>query len=205
MTTLDTQPAFTSEPAGPARADPALTSAPVTGTDTRLRNDSLPTARGTTTVRLSPKALAGIARDLAAQTELWQPLLQVDPDRRWYTRLRTGDGWEAWVLTWCLGQGTDLHDHGGSSGAFTVLSGALEELTPAPTSADPTRMAARELSAGQFRSFGASHIHQVTGVSELPAASLHVYGPALTVMNRYRLDAERGPVLAVTERAGQDW
>jgi hypothetical protein len=182
-----------------------LTSADSAGTDTRRRNGSLPTAPGTDARRLSPKALAGIARDLAAQPELWQPLLRVDPDRRWYTRLRTGDGWEAWLLTWTLGQGTDLHDHGGSSGAFTVLSGTLEELTPTPTSTDPARMTARRLSAGQLRSFGASHVHQVTGVSEIAAASLHVYGPALTVMNRYQLDAERGPVLAVTERAGQDW
>jgi predicted metal-dependent enzyme (double-stranded beta helix superfamily) len=201
MTTLDTTPP------GSDFTDADLTEAHSTGAgaDTRLRNDSLPATPAASTRPWSPRALAAIALDLAAQVDLWLPRLQVDPDQRWYTRLRTGDGWEAWLLTWALGQGTDLHDHGGSSGAFTVLSGSLEELTPAPAAADPTRLASRVLSAGQIRSFGASHIHQVVGVSSIAAASLHVYGPALTVMNRYRLDAERGPVLAVTERAGQNW
>ena len=183
-------------------------------TDTDLRNDSLPphadhdTSTQTTTGRaLAPRELAEIALQLAGQPELWQPLLRVDPDRRWYSRLRTGDGWEAWLLTWLPGQGTDLHDHGGSSGAFTVLSGELEELTPTPASpeAATARLTGRVLRAGQVRSFGASYVHQVTGVSADAAASLHVYGPALTVMNRYELDAELGPVIAQTERAGQDW
>jgi predicted metal-dependent enzyme (double-stranded beta helix superfamily) len=148
---------------------------------------------------------ARIALQLAGQVDVWRPLLHVDPERRWYTRLADGEGWEAWLLTWLPGQGTDLHDHGGSAGAFTVLSGELQELTPAPTDADPSRTTARVLQAPQVRAFGPSHIHQVTGIGDTAAASLHVYGPALTVMNRYRLDAERGPVLAVTERAGTDW
>jgi predicted metal-dependent enzyme (double-stranded beta helix superfamily) len=177
-------------------------------TDTQLRNASLPAdaapARPGATP-LAPKLLAKLAVELAAQAEIWRPLLHVDPDRRWYTRLRVGDGWEAWLLTWLPGQGTDLHDHGGSSGAFTVLSGELEELTPAPTGPDPRRLASRRLRSGEVRSFGASHIHQMVGVGDGVAASLHVYGPALTVMNRYELDVERGPVIATTERAGQDW
>ena len=203
-------------------------------TDTELRNDSLlddaqpaalpvapanpavpgpapaalddqPGVLGAPVPQLAPRVLAGIALELAAQVTLWQPLLQVDPERRWYHRLRTGDGWEAWLLTWLPGQGTDLHDHGGSSGAFTVLAGELEELIPSPTGANPVQLASRVLRAGQTRSFGASYIHQVTGVSSTAAASLHVYGPALHVMNRYELDPERGPVVAVTERAGLDW
>jgi len=153
---------------------------------------------------LSPKALAAIARRLAGQADLWRPLLHVDPDRRWYTRLTTGPGWEAWLLTWLPGQGTDLHDHGGSSGAFTILDGELQELTPAGA-ATPGRLTSRVLTAGEVRAFGSRHIHQVIGVGGTAAASLHVYGPALTVMNRYHLDPERGPVLAETDRAGQDW
>jgi predicted metal-dependent enzyme (double-stranded beta helix superfamily) len=175
-------------------------------TDTALRNTSLPPGPATRpTTEASPKALARIARHLAGQVELWRPLLHVDPDQRWYTRLMTGDGWEAWLLTWLPGQGTDLHDHGGSSGAFTVLSGDLQELTPNPSAANPTRMATRTLRAPEVRAFGPKHVHQVIGVGDTAAASLHVYGPALTVMNRYTMDAERGPVLAVTERAGLDW
>jgi len=186
-----------------------LTVSSRTGTDTQLRNSSLstpdPQLRSVTNQPHSPRALARIARQLAGQAEIWRPLLHVDPDRRWYTRLTAGDGWEAWLLTWLPGQGTDLHDHGGSAGAFTVLSGELQELTPAPTGADPSRLAARVLRAPQVRAFGPSHVHQVIGVGDTAAASLHVYGPALTVMNRYLLDAQRGPIIASTERAGQDW
>lgn len=182
----------------------------LTRTDTQLRNDSLAPSGTADPAPGSgrphgPNALARISRQLAGQADVWRPLLHVDPDRRWYTRLLTGDGWEAWLLTWLPGQGTDLHDHGGSSGAFTVLSGELQELTPAPTAAAPTQLLARRLRAPQVRGFGPSHVHQVIGVGDTAAASLHVYGPALTVMNRYTLDAERGPVIEVTERAGQDW
>ena len=64
-------------------------------TDTDLRNTSLPpdsATRPTTEAPLNPKALARIARHLAGQVDLWRPLLHVDPDQRWYTRLMTGDG-----------------------------------------------------------------------------------------------------------------
>jgi predicted metal-dependent enzyme (double-stranded beta helix superfamily) len=179
-------------------------------TDTQRRNDSLdanaaPAQQSLDSTPLTPKALAGLAVEFAARSEIWRPLLHVDPDRRWYTRLRVGAGWEAWLLTWLPGQGTDLHDHGGSSGAFAVLFGDLQESTPAPAGSDPTRLASHVFRPGQVRAFGASHVHQVTGVGDGVAASLHVYGPALTVMNRYDLDPALGPIIASTERAGQDW
>jgi len=153
----------------------------------------------------SPEPLAQIALNLAAEPSLWLPLLRFDPDQRWYTRLTRGDGWEAWLLSWLPGQGTDLHDHGGSRGAFTVLSGALQELTHSPTETDPSRLTERMLPSGQVRAFGADHIHQVIGLGPTAAVSLHVYDPALTVMNRYHLDAERGPVIVETDRAGTAW
>lgn len=173
--------------------------------DTDRRNDSLvvPAIPSPSGDALTPRQLASIAQQLAAQAEVWRPLLHFDARSRWYTRLTVGEGWEAWLLTWLPGQQTDLHDHGGSSGAFTVLEGALEELTPRADR--PSQLASRILRSPQVRSFGPSHIHQVTGVGDTPAASLHVYGPALTVMNRYELDAERGPLLALTEKAGLDW
>jgi hypothetical protein len=45
----------------------------------------------------------------------------------------------------------------------------------------------------------------VINVGDQVAAGLHVYSPALTVVNRYHLHPEQGPVLAETERADQDW
>lgn len=35
--------------------------------------------------------------------------------------------YEAWVIAWPTGGGIELHDHGGSSGAFYVVSGELDE------------------------------------------------------------------------------
>jgi predicted metal-dependent enzyme (double-stranded beta helix superfamily) len=182
----------------------SLTAGSHVRSDTERRNESLTVAEPQASLH-TPHALAGIARKLADDAEIWRPLLHFDSDRRWYSRLRVGLGWEAWLLTWLPGQGTDLHDHGGSSGAFTVLEGQLQELIPAPVGANPVRMAARTLRSPHVRAFGPSHIHQVINHGSRPAVSLHVYGPALSLMNRYELDVERGPVIAVTERAGQDW
>ena len=60
--------------------------------------------------------LAEIATRLAAQRSLWEPLIQFDPVSRYYSRLAAEPTFEAWLLTWVPGQGTDWHDHGGSAG-----------------------------------------------------------------------------------------
>ena len=52
-----------------------------------------------------------------------------DPLQRWYHRLAATDEYEVWLLTWLPGQGTDLHDHGGSAGALAVVSGEVTEYT----------------------------------------------------------------------------
>ncbi|MGY1824326.1 cysteine dioxygenase [Geodermatophilus sp. SYSU D00079] len=104
---------------------------------------------------------------------------------------------QVWLLTWLPGQGTGLHDHGGSAGAFAVVRGTLDEEVGALP--DATR-----LSAGRVRPFGAHHVHRVTNTGTEPALSVHVYSPRLTVMNTYRVD--RGGLVRIgTERAGVDW
>jgi hypothetical protein len=50
-----------------------------------------------------------------------------DPAARWYLRLALTDRVEVWLLTWTPGQGTRPHDHGGASGAYTVMAGELTE------------------------------------------------------------------------------
>ncbi|MEU7567540.1 cysteine dioxygenase family protein [Streptomyces fradiae] len=74
---------------------------------------------------------AGLARSIAADRRLWAPLVSYDATTRWYHRLRTGPGYEVWLLSWLPGQGTGPHDHGGSTGYFTVLEGELTERTEA--------------------------------------------------------------------------
>jgi hypothetical protein len=143
-----------------------------------------------------------IAARYAATADEWAVAPRFDPVERWYHRLSVAADHEAWLLTWLPGQGTDLHDHGGSAGAFQLFSGTLTEDTV--TAGTPPRITARDIGEGGGRRFGARHIHRITNRSSRPAISVHVYGPALTSMSRYRIGAGGLEVLTV-EKAGVQW
>ncbi len=147
--------------------------------------------------------LADIARGYAADPSAWPVRPCFDPERRWYHRIAQAGSHEAWLLTWLPGQGTDLHDHGGSAGAFVVVAGELTEATVAGRGAG-ARLVEQRLRAGRTRAFGAAHVHRVRNAGPVPAVSLHVYSPALVQMRRYEL-AEAGLRLAQLELAGRDW
>lgn len=51
----------------------------------------------------------------------------VPQTQRWYTRIHGDEELDIWLISWVPGQPTELHDHGGSLGALTVLSGSLNE------------------------------------------------------------------------------
>lgn len=162
----------------------------------------------TTTAHTRTDHLA-VARAYAADPDEWPLAPRFDPVRRWYHRLARTPDLEVWLLTWLPGQRTDLHDHGGSAGAFVVVSGDLTERVPAapwpvPDGADPVRLVDTVLPAGAGRRSGARHIHQVANTGTRPAVSLHVYGPALATMTRFRLD---GGALRVAARdtSGSQW
>jgi predicted metal-dependent enzyme (double-stranded beta helix superfamily) len=147
--------------------------------------------------------LLSIARQLVARPDDWPLAPRFDPTERWYQRLCVHDDHEIWLLTWLPGQGTDLHDHGGSAGAFTVVSGVLTEQVAVETG-DRVRLLHNDFAAGTGHRFGTRHIHQVTNRGDRPAVSVHVYGPALRTMNRYRVDGQCLTLTAV-ERAGATW
>src|ERR1700759_674662 len=138
-----------------------------------------------------------IAARYAATPEQWPVAPRFNPVDRWYHRLAVADDHEVWLLTWLPGQGTDLHDHGGSSGAFLVAGGTLTEETVDIAPRGTPRITARELGDGAGRRFGPRHIHRVTNRGSRPAISIHVYGPALSTMTRYRVGARNLEVLAV--------
>ncbi|SDU46214.1 Cysteine dioxygenase type I [Gordonia westfalica] len=50
-----------------------------------------------------------------------------DATHRWSTRLHADDDLDVWLISWTPGEATELHDHAGSLGALTVLSGSLRE------------------------------------------------------------------------------
>ncbi|MET9579514.1 cysteine dioxygenase family protein [Streptomyces massasporeus] len=134
----------------------------------------------------------GLARSLAGDRSQWEHLVRYDAASRWYHRLRTGPGYEVWLLSWVPGQGSGLHDHGRSSGVLTVLDGTLTERT---------NVGRRVLRPGAQRVFAPGYVHQIDNDTLQPAVSLHVYHPALTHMPTHpaaRCEAHRqpGPVSA---------
>lgn len=143
-----------------------------------------------------------VARRFAADPDSWSVAPRFNAADRWYTRLAALPDHEVWLLTWLPGQGTELHDHGGSAGALYVASGDLVE--DVVSLGETPRLTVRHLTAGLGHAFGPRYVHRVTNRSTRPAVSVHVYGPALTTMTRYRLGAAGLETLAV-ERAGAQW
>jgi Cysteine dioxygenase type I len=123
-----------------------------------------------------------------------------DPVQRWYARLAVTADHEVWLLTWLPGQGTDLHDHGGSAGAFTVVTGKIEEDTVG-VDGSLTRAG---YAAHEGHAFGPHHVHRIVNTSGRPAVTVHAYGPALRTMTRYRL-ADGELVAEEVSEAGADW
>ena len=150
-----------------------------------------------------------IARRFADHPDDWPLAPRFDPNKRWYHRIADTEQAEVWLLSWLPGQATDLHDHGGSAGAFVVVSGTLIEHTLSDDTerADQSggaRLRPTSLPAGAGRRFDAHHIHLLGNEGDRPAVSVHVYGPALTSMTRYRVDGGQLRVTAV-DRAGAQW
>ena len=123
-----------------------------------------------------------------------------DPVQRWYARLAATGDHEVWLLTWLPGQGTDLHDHGGSAGAFTVVTGRVEEYTVG-VDGSLTRAG---YTAREGHAFGPHHVHRIVNTGRRPAVTVHAYGPALRTMTRYRL-ADGELVAEDISEAGADW
>jgi predicted metal-dependent enzyme (double-stranded beta helix superfamily) len=151
--------------------------------------------------------LIEILTRLAELRALWQPLIKFDPISRHYARLASEHGFEAWLLTWVPGQGTEWHDHGGSAGAFLTVRGALTEQQAMVRRDGPPRIVpgGRELPVGALRPFGTKYIHKVTNNALEPAVSLHVYSPALVEMNAYQVVDGDLLRLADGQLVGRNW
>jgi hypothetical protein len=122
----------------------------------------------------------------------------VPTDDRWFVRLHGDDEVDVWLISWVPGHRTELHDHGGSLGAATLLSGSLDEFRW-----DGERLRCRRLEAGDQAGFPLGWVHDVvwapsgprTPVTSLaepaaPSLSVHAYSPPLTVMSYYEVTGE---------------
>jgi mannose-6-phosphate isomerase-like protein (cupin superfamily) len=162
---------------------------------------------------------AALAVALALRADLWTPLVGFREESRWTRLLRPAEldralepglqaelaDAEVWLLSWLPGQGTDLHDHGTSSGAFAVAAGTLNErVVTAGRRGRRARETSAELGTGRARFFGPHYVHQVRNDGDEAAVSVHVYAPRLRVMNTYRVERAR-LFRTGTEQAGVNW
>jgi Cysteine dioxygenase type I len=116
----------------------------------------------------------------------------IPQDERWFTRIRGDDELDVWLISWVPGHSTELHDHGGSLGALTVLSGSLSEFRW-----DGTRLRRRRLDAGDQAGFPLGWVHDVVwaprsapAVHSAPVQStlsVHAYSPPLAAMSYYEV------------------
>jgi quercetin dioxygenase-like cupin family protein len=130
------------------------------------------------------------------------PYIDYDPDERWHQRIYRDRRVDIWLISWLPTQGTQLHDHGGSSGSFTVLSGQLTEAVVSGGSA----LVDHARAAGDSVGFGAHYVHDVRNLSDAPAVSVHAYSPPLTSMTFFDWNpgAPGGPLETITSLATDD-
>nr|WP_246011511.1 cysteine dioxygenase family protein [Nocardia mexicana] len=112
-------------------------------------------------------------------------------DNRWAVRLLADDEVDVWLISWVPDRSTELHDHAGSLGALTVLSGALSEFRW-----NGKELRQRTLSAGDQASFPLGWVHDVVRAPDQfagapepsnPTLSVHAYSPPLTAMSYYEV------------------
>ena len=131
---------------------------------------------------LDVSGLLALVTRIAVEPGRWRHLVRFDADERQWARLPSPAGVDVWVLTWLPDQATELHDHGDSTAAYTVLAGAVEEVRPT----GPGRsLRTGRLVAGQTRWLPPHEIHDIIGAADGPAVSLHAYSPPLTRMTWY--------------------
>jgi predicted metal-dependent enzyme (double-stranded beta helix superfamily) len=129
--------------------------------------------------------LRDLVTSLAADPRTWSHLVRHDPSQRVFERLIDEPEVEAWLICWMPGHDTGFHDHDLSSGAVTVVSGAVCE---------------ERLGLGQTRSnvygpgesfdFTSSEIHRVTHSGAAATVTVHAYSPRLRRMGAYAVASD---------------
>src|SRR3954469_1073125 len=123
-----------------------------------------------------------LVSDLAADPDRWRPLVRHDPSQRVFERVVDEPEVEGWLICWMPGHDTGFHDHDLSSGAVTVVRGAVvEERLGLGENVSST------YSAGATFDFSASEIHRVTHSGSEPTVTLHVYSPRLRRLGAYAI------------------
>ena len=146
--------------------------------------DELAALRGT----LSPPQLAEVTAGFVFRPDLWRPLVRHDPSSRWFEGLLLTSALEVWLIGWTPGQGTTVHNHGGSSGAMTVAEGTLVEEVfelSGPSSGLAMRRRVAH-GAGAPVAFPVGHVHRVRNTGSVNATSVNAYSPPRRPMREYQ-------------------
>jgi quercetin dioxygenase-like cupin family protein len=124
--------------------------------------------------------LRALVADLALDTSRWSHLVRHDPTQRVFERIVDEPEVEGWLICWMPGHDTGFHDHDLSSGAVTVVSGAVYEERLGLGQNTST-----VYSAGDTFDFTASEIHRVTHFGSQAAVTVHAYSPRLRRLGAY--------------------
>ena len=124
---------------------------------------------------LDPHELLELVTSIARDPSLWSEHVAFSDEQRHYVSLHRDAHVDVWVLCWTPASDTGWHDHDISCGAVAVAQGALVEhnLTVG------VPLAHTDVEEGLAYSFGAEHIHRLTG-RDAGSVSIHAYSPPLT-------------------------
>ena len=139
---------------------------------------------------LSLDELAETTRRFADEVRAGGHEVHADPSHRWHVRIHADDLVDVWLISWTSDQGTELHDHGGSAGAFTVVEGELTESVWEGTRACGA-LAERPRAVGETVVFGTRYVHDVVNRAGGTAVSVHAYSPPLALMHYYDVESDR--------------
>ena len=151
-----------------------------------------------------PGGLELVARAVGERPESWGQIARPDPRGRTYTCVHRDGELEVWVLGWCLGQGTELHDHDGCAGAVYVVEGSVVEERVAGIGGGEIVVASCESQAGETFAFDGSRIHLVRHSGDVPAVSVHVYSPRIQRMGYYTIAADGTLARSVVDHSEGD-
>jgi quercetin dioxygenase-like cupin family protein len=129
---------------------------------------------------LGVATLRELVAELAANPAGWEHRVRHDPEQRVFVQVLDEPEVEAWLICWMPGHDTGFHDHDLSSGAVTVVRGAvLEERLGIGTAASNV------YEAGETFDFTPAEIHRVVHAGAAPAVTLHAYSPRLRRLGAY--------------------
>jgi predicted metal-dependent enzyme (double-stranded beta helix superfamily) len=142
--------------------------------------------------------LRQVVAGLAAEPRAWTHLVRHDREQRVFEQVLDEPEVEAWLICWMPGHDTGFHDHDLSSGAVTVVRGAVLEERLGIGAATSNLY-----ETGATFDFTAAEIHRVSHAGAAPAVTLHAYSPRLRRLGAYSV-SPAGALQRYPLRSGEE-